>query len=88
MIMGGVCHRYPRLKFVSVESGFGYFPYLLENLDWLWLTSGAADEYPERDRPSAYFHRVNVRHVLARAFEPAAVRGIPGQPDVRDRLSA
>ncbi|WP_322778014.1 amidohydrolase family protein [Frankia sp. Cas4] len=57
VIMSGVCHRYPRLKFVSVESGFGYFPYLLENLDWLWLTSGAAAEYPERDRPSTYFHR-------------------------------
>ena len=57
VILGGVCHRYPRLKFVSVESGFGYFPYLLENLDWLWHTSGAAAEYPERDLPSAYFHR-------------------------------
>ena len=57
VIMGGVCHRYPRLRFVSVESGFGYFPYLLENLDWLWRTSGSAAEYPDRDRPSAYFHR-------------------------------
>jgi predicted TIM-barrel fold metal-dependent hydrolase len=57
VIVSGVCHRYPRLKIVSVESGFGYFPYLLENLDWLWRTSGAAHEYPERDLPSSYFRR-------------------------------
>ena len=87
VIMGGVCHRYPRLKFVSVESGFGYFPYLLENLDWLWLTSGAADEYPERDRPSAYFHR----QMYATFWHERSSLPLfedPGQPDVRDRLSA
>jgi predicted TIM-barrel fold metal-dependent hydrolase len=57
VIVSGVCHRYPRLKIVSVESGFGYFPFLLENLDWLWRTSGASHEYPERNLPSDYFHR-------------------------------
>jgi len=57
VIVSGVCHRYPRLKIVSVESGFGYFPFLIENLDWLWRTSGAADEYPDRELPSAYFRR-------------------------------
>ena len=24
LIVGGLCDRYPELKFVSVESGFGY----------------------------------------------------------------
>jgi predicted TIM-barrel fold metal-dependent hydrolase len=57
LVISGVCHRYPGLKMVSVESGFGYFPFLLENLDWLWQTSGAAHEYPDRELPSAYFHR-------------------------------
>jgi uncharacterized protein len=57
VIVSGVCHRYPRLRIVSVESGFGYFPFLLENLDWLWRTSGASHEYPERDLPSEYFRR-------------------------------
>jgi predicted TIM-barrel fold metal-dependent hydrolase len=57
VIVTGVCHRYPRLKIVSVESGFGYFPFLLDNLDWLWQTSGASHEYPERDLPSQYFRR-------------------------------
>ena len=57
IIISGVCHKFPRLNFVTVESGFGYFPYLLEKLDWLWQTSGAAHEYPDREPPSFYFRR-------------------------------
>jgi predicted TIM-barrel fold metal-dependent hydrolase len=55
--VGGVAERFPRLKFVSVESGFGYFPYLLDNMDWLWQTSGACHEFPNREKPSFYFFR-------------------------------
>ena len=36
LIMDGVCARFPRLNFVSVESGFGWIPFLLEALDWQW----------------------------------------------------
>ncbi len=57
VIVGGVCHDYPRLKIVSVESGFGYFPYLLDNMDWLWQTSGASSEHKNREMPSTYFFR-------------------------------
>jgi predicted TIM-barrel fold metal-dependent hydrolase len=53
----GICHDYPGLKFVAVESGFGYFPFMLEELDWLWQTSGAFKDYPERELPSYYFRR-------------------------------
>jgi len=54
----GVCHRFPRLKFVSVESGYGWMPYFGEMLDWQWLNSGARDAYPEVDlMPSEYIHR-------------------------------
>lgn len=53
----GIAHDYPRLNFVAVESGFGYFPFMLEELDWLWQTSGSFKEYPERETPSYYFHR-------------------------------
>jgi predicted TIM-barrel fold metal-dependent hydrolase len=57
VIVSGLCHRYPDLDFVSVESGFGYVPYLLEALDWQWLNNGAKKEYPERLMPSEYFRR-------------------------------
>jgi predicted TIM-barrel fold metal-dependent hydrolase len=36
LIMDGVCERFPGLDFVSVESGFGWIPFLVEGLDWQW----------------------------------------------------
>jgi predicted TIM-barrel fold metal-dependent hydrolase len=54
----GVCHRFPRVNFVSVESGFGWMPYFAEMLDWQWLNSGARDAYPEMLLlPSEYIRR-------------------------------
>jgi predicted TIM-barrel fold metal-dependent hydrolase len=57
LIMSGVCHRFPDLQFVSVESGFGFVPYLLETLDWQWRNIGAPDHNPGWLLPSEYFRR-------------------------------
>jgi uncharacterized protein len=57
VIVSGLCHDYPELKFVSVESGAGFIPFLLRSLDWQWLNSGAHDEYPDWLMPSEYFRR-------------------------------
>ncbi len=58
LIMGGHCHRFPRLKFVSVESGAGWVPSLLETLDWQWENNGVPTEHPEYElKPSEYFRR-------------------------------
>ena len=57
VIVSGMCARYPRLNFVSVESGFGYVPYYLDALDWQWMNSGSAEILPERLMPSEYFKR-------------------------------
>lgn len=57
VIMSGLCERYPTLKFVSVESGFGWLPYFVESMDWQWFNSGAAKELPDRLLPSEYFRR-------------------------------
>jgi predicted TIM-barrel fold metal-dependent hydrolase len=40
LVTSGVCDRFPTVKFVSVESGFGYVPFLLECLDWHWRGNG------------------------------------------------
>ena len=57
-IFGGVCHRFPDLKLVSVESGVGYLPGLLETMDWQWRNGGVHLEHPEYDLlPSEYFRR-------------------------------
>ncbi|MEE9277873.1 MAG: amidohydrolase family protein, partial [Dehalococcoidia bacterium] len=58
VVLSGMCHRYPGLKFVSVESGIGWIPFLLEAMDWQWLNSGCREEHPEMELlPSEYFKR-------------------------------
>ena len=58
LITGGVCHRFPGTKFVSVESGIGWIPFAMEHLDWQWLNCGVTIEHPEYDLlPSEYFKR-------------------------------
>jgi uncharacterized protein len=55
MILSGVCERFPRLKVVSVESGIGWLPFMLEALDY------HADENAAHSGlsllPSEYFRR-------------------------------
>jgi predicted TIM-barrel fold metal-dependent hydrolase len=58
LITGGVCHRFPNLKFVSVESGIGWIPFALKHLDWQWKNCGVPQEHPEYELlPSEYFKR-------------------------------
>jgi predicted TIM-barrel fold metal-dependent hydrolase len=58
LICGGICHRFPELNFVSVESGVGWIPFALEALDWQWKNCGVVIEHPEYDLlPSEYFKR-------------------------------
>jgi predicted TIM-barrel fold metal-dependent hydrolase len=57
IILDGTCERYPSLPFVSVESGFGYLPYLLELLDWQFFNSGAHLDKPNWPKPSDIFKR-------------------------------
>jgi predicted TIM-barrel fold metal-dependent hydrolase len=58
LICGGICHRFPELNFVSVESGIGWLPFALAALDWQWKNCGVPEEHPEYDLlPSEYFRR-------------------------------
>ncbi len=58
VILSGLCERYPRLNIVSVESGIGWVPFLLEAMDWQWLNSGCREANPEMKLlPSEYFKR-------------------------------
>src|SRR5260370_8965940 len=42
VIMSGLCKRYPGLKFVSVESGFGWGPPFVDSMDCHGLNSAPA----------------------------------------------
>ena len=58
LIMSGVLARHPNIKFVSVESGIGWIPFVLEALDYQFQGNGVAEEHPEFDLlPSEYFAR-------------------------------
>jgi uncharacterized protein len=58
LIFSGICHRFPGIKFVSVESGVGWIPGILETFDWQWRNGGILTEHPEYDLlPSDYFRR-------------------------------
>ena len=58
LIFGGVCHRFPELKLVSVESGAGWIPAALETFDWQWRNGGVGMDHPDYDLlPSEYFRR-------------------------------
>ncbi len=58
LICAGICHRFPKLNFISVESGVGWLPFALASIDWQWKNCGVAKEHPEYDLlPSEYFKR-------------------------------
>ena len=58
LIGSGICHRFPDLPFVTVESGVGWIPFTLDALDWQWKTCGVRLEHPEYGLlPSEYFAR-------------------------------
>jgi uncharacterized protein len=57
LITSDVVDKFPTLNFVSVESGFGYVPFLIEGVDWQWLGNGGPTAFPKRLMPSEYFLR-------------------------------
>ncbi|HXC78779.1 MAG TPA: amidohydrolase family protein [Candidatus Acidoferrum sp.] len=58
LIFSGICHRFPNIDFVSVESGVGWIPTSVAFMDWQWINSGVYQEHPEYDLlPSEYFKR-------------------------------
>ena len=58
LLISGVLARYPSIKFVSVESGIGWIPFVLEALDYQFMGNRVAEERKDLDMlPSEYFKR-------------------------------
>jgi predicted TIM-barrel fold metal-dependent hydrolase len=55
MILSGVFDRYPDLKMVSVESGIGWVPFILETLDYEMAENAPAELAKLEKLPSQYF---------------------------------
>jgi len=47
--MSGVLARYPAIKFVAVESGIGWVPFMLETMDYQFEGNSLGEEHPEFD---------------------------------------
>ncbi|MCB2072238.1 MAG: amidohydrolase [Novosphingobium sp.] len=54
LILSGLLDRFTKLKFVSVESGLGWIPFLLEAIDYQMSETGA-NAYKLQKKPSEYF---------------------------------
>ena len=57
LIVSGLCERYPRLHFFSVESGVGYLPFYLQALDYQYVEGGLKTTGRLPLLPSEYFRR-------------------------------
>ena len=59
LLLSGVLPRFPNLKVVSVESGIGWVPFMLEAADYAFKDGQVAVERPIFGDllPSDYFHR-------------------------------
>ena len=57
MLTSDLLVRFPRLKFVSVESGIGWIPYVLERLEYQLLETSLDGRVWEQPRPTELFRR-------------------------------
>jgi predicted TIM-barrel fold metal-dependent hydrolase len=58
LLLSGVLPRFPRLRVVSVESGIGFIPFILEGADYTFGYCRIREERPEFEMlPSEYFRR-------------------------------
>jgi len=57
LLYSGVLERYPALKVVSVESGIGWIPFMLEAIDYEWGETTSQAESILTMPPSEYFRR-------------------------------
>jgi len=58
LIMSGVLNRFPTIQFVSVESGIGWIPFMLEAMDYQFEGNQVREDHPEfKLMPSEYFAR-------------------------------
>jgi predicted TIM-barrel fold metal-dependent hydrolase len=58
LLFSGVLPRFPELKFLSVESGIGFIPFILEACDYTFEYGNVRRDHPEFElKPSEYFAR-------------------------------
>jgi uncharacterized protein len=74
MIVEGVFDRFPALKLVSLENGFGWLPSLMWRLDHAWGLLGS--EVPDLDRPPSEYVPGHFYLSTQPIEEPGSRRGL------------
>jgi len=57
IIFAGIHDRFPKLKFLAIESGVGWVPFFLESLDDRWWRNRYRTESNLKERPSDYWYK-------------------------------
>ncbi|MGR8948556.1 MAG: amidohydrolase family protein [Gammaproteobacteria bacterium] len=60
LLISGVLARYPTIKFVSVESGIGWIPFVLEAMDYQFEGNRVREERADLDMPPSEYFKRNV----------------------------
>jgi predicted TIM-barrel fold metal-dependent hydrolase len=77
IICSGMLERHPQLKIVSVESGSGWIPFILEALDYEMLENSPRQRAEMSLSPSEYFRRqIYATTWFERVDLPAIVRAV------------
>jgi predicted TIM-barrel fold metal-dependent hydrolase len=61
LIYGGVCERFPGLRFVITEFETGWTAHMLDRLDWAYKRRGGTRGYPKIPNTPSYYWRQNFR---------------------------
>jgi predicted TIM-barrel fold metal-dependent hydrolase len=83
LLLSGVLPRFPETRFVSVESGIGWVPFVLEAADYCFEYAHIRAERPEYEMaPSDYFHRQVYACSFFEEHAPAVELGTIGAANV------
>jgi predicted TIM-barrel fold metal-dependent hydrolase len=77
LILNGIFQRYPELKFVSVESGVGWMPFMADYMDKTWSRHRHWTKSPLKNPPSFYMEQ-NVYGSFIHDAVGIATRNLPG----------
>ncbi len=79
VVLSGILPRNPGLKIVSVESGIGWIPFVLESMDYTFEYANVRRERPEFELlPSEYFARQVWACTFFEEFAPARMLDVIG----------
>tara|TARA_Y100000994_G_C15402208_1_gene322199 strand:+ start:100 stop:585 length:486 start_codon:yes stop_codon:yes gene_type:complete len=82
LIFSGLLERYPSLNFVSVESGIGWIPFLLEAMDYQFEETVPSERDLLKMKPSDYFKRQIKASFWFEDFGPRAAIETIGEDSV------